>query len=60
MEKLAEVMKERVKTIDKGKSLVCETTRVLEETCDRVLKKRRCMGKRKGGRMRQRIKGRNA
>ncbi|KAJ3640617.1 hypothetical protein Zmor_027169 [Zophobas morio] len=48
MERLAEVMKERVKTMDERKDLVCETKRVLEETCDRVLKKKGCMGKRKG------------
>ena len=39
MERLAEVMKKRAKTIGKGKDLVCETTRVLHETCDTVLKK---------------------
>ena len=38
MERLAEVMKERAKMIDKGKDLVCETMRVLEETCNSVLK----------------------
>ena len=48
MERLAEVMKKRAKTIGKGKDLVCETTRVLQETCDTVLKKRTKMGKRKG------------
>ncbi|KAJ3661618.1 hypothetical protein Zmor_006006 [Zophobas morio] len=48
MERLAEVMKEKVKTMDKCKDLVCETKRVLEETCDRVSKKKGCMGKRKG------------
>ncbi|KAJ3639073.1 hypothetical protein Zmor_004372 [Zophobas morio] len=48
MERLAEVMKERVKTMDERKDLVYETKRVLEETCDRVLKKKGRMGKRKG------------
>ncbi len=41
MERLAEVMKKRVKTIDTGKDLVRETKRVLQETCDRILKKKR-------------------
>ena len=48
METLAEVMKERVKTIDNGKELICETMRVLEETCDRVHTKRTSMEKKKG------------